>query len=270
MATPCPRCGHRNPHGQRDCLACTLELTPTRTRRQFWLALVATVLVAALLLFLGMRFAPQIGAELVPQSALAPPVPAPTALAAGNGAAPIETQQATERDQRRVTATAASLKATADVAQVRTSIAQQTVSADQQRTAVALTPTSRRSLDLFELPLYPGAQPIDPNDPLWRGQVRTNEPTQGGYGQLNQQVYTIPTGDPSSAVLTYYQQTLALDGWQATNTNAVQAVGTQQHIFVRDRQQLIVTLVTVPNTARLADVTALQETTYLLITLVTR
>lgn len=265
--TNCPRCGHRNPAGQRHCHACKLELTPARPRHQFWIALSATVLVGGLLLLIGGVLVQQFGLlpALPQQQAVAPADGTPTDLPAG--AAPIQTQQAIERDNRRTTATAASLKATADVAQVSTSIARQASGAPPP--PAAGTPTSVRPTDLYDLPLYPGAQPIDPNDPIWQGRARSNTPVLGGYGQVNQAVYTIPTGNPSSAVLAYYQQNLALFGWQTANTTAVQAVGTQQNIFARDRQQLIVTLVTVPNAANITDATAPPEKTYLLVTLVT-
>ncbi|NJO06860.1 MAG: hypothetical protein HC876_15810 [Chloroflexaceae bacterium] len=280
----CPRCGTRNNKGRMFCEACGSRLTrpdtyadtldlaaapPPRTRRNatmFWLALLATVAVLA---FAGGAAFWQLQPLLLPDGATQPAasapgpalapslpaLPAPTTLAptADSGPTLSESLHATGQAERRVTATRSALNATAQMLGVGTAVAQQlqgTVQALSDGTAIARSQGATQAdgllpLTLFDLPIYPGAQRTSNDDPFQQGAVSGSGTIAipGSYERVEQQVYI--TGDPASAVISYYDSALSLRGWQSSNIPAFSGAGLTmtQQTWQRGQQRLIITLV---------------------------
>ncbi len=271
MAPPpvirCPRCGHSNPASKRTCEVCTLELAPQRNRRLLWLAVLATLSASVLLLGIGIAALPSLRNRigLVYPAVQAVPVPNPTELGLGqfqptpfptvptpthtpvSAPDPIQAQQETQLAETQATSTA--LQAT--VAALR-----QTATAPQLDT-------------LFTLPPYPGAQVVGINDPFWQGVQQGAAPLGAGV-QVEQQAYRIPANDPAAVVLAYYQQNLPLTGWVVWDTGATQSPNVQQQTYARDRQYLVVMVLTVNVGAGVIEPYGVSEVTYLLLTLVTQ
>ncbi len=271
MAPPpvirCPRCGHSNPASKRTCEVCTLELAPQRNRWLLWLAVLATLSMSVLLLGIGIVALPSLRNRigLVYPAVQAVPVPTPTELGLGqfqptpfptvptpthtpvSDPDPIQAQQETQLAEAQATSTA--LQAT--VAALR-----QTATAPQLDT-------------LFTLPPYPGAQVVGINDPFWQGVQQGTAPLGAGV-QVEQQAYRIPANDPAAVVFAYYQQNLPLTGWVVWDTGATQSPSVQQQTYARDRQYLVVMVLTVNVGAGVIEPYGVSEVTYLLLTLVTQ
>ncbi len=265
--TRCPRCGHANPASKRTCAVCTLELAPQRNHRLLWLAVLATLSVGVLLLGIGIVALPSLRNRLahLDPAVQAVPVPTPTELGFGQlQPTPLPTAQPP-------THTPASAPDPLQ-AQPETQLAEaQATSIALQATVAALrqTATAPQLDTLFTLPPYPGAQVVGINDPFWQGVQQGTAPFGSGV-QVEQQAYRIPANDPAAVVLAYYQQNLPLTGWAVWDTGVTQLPNAQQQTYARDRQYLVVMVLTVNVGAGVIEPYGVSEVTYLLLTLVTQ
>lgn len=264
----------------------------------FGLAVLAT---GALLLLVGLltfgSFGSFGGAGLaaVPTSTPLPAaVPTPSALATQAAAPPTATPhasptslsdsavvgtatvQAARETARYATGTTSALSATARVAEARTTVARDMLPTIQAVQIPSATPYAGpvRVLSLAAVPAYPGARPVQAEDPFLQGANPAPAGAADPLDRVRQRIeygaYVLPAGETLGAVYAFYQRMLPASQWQLHREPSAAeldpSVQQQTFVWTRPQQRLVLTMMT--GGAQLQE--DADGGSYLLLTLVTQ